>query len=157
MSNFIGAMDEINELLEERAFLGNAINVRAKKDFKFLCNKTRYSSFDNINYQTVQNMNSDELGDFLVVGYDMARKEVSFPKELLDVKNEKLYVAVVGYKNGNVIDIYIFKATEFAKTGIFSMYKYNKKSDSYGIAMPNESKLKEYSFGYIMENIEKQI
>jgi len=145
--------DTIRDLMEgnaDKKFLDNQIHKKARDDFRYLASQLGFTVLNNIDYQTVKT-HDKEFGDFLVVGLEMAKGTVEFPKRLLDAGKENLYVAVVGYKDSAVVDVYAFKATEFAKVGLFSMYKYNKKTDMYGITMPSGEKLQKYSFGYVIK------
>lgn len=138
--------------LKDKTFMESPLHVQAKKDFNTLCQKIGYSGFNNLNYMSVKYENTYYVGEFLVLGHNLTDKQVTFPKYLFDANNDKLYLAVVVYSNGTPTDAFAFKATEFKKTGLLSMYKYDKNTDAYSVGI-NPNKLKQYSFGYVLKNI----
>ena len=154
MDNFLGNMLDLNQKLADKSFSDKEVNVLAKQDFKYLCSQTGYNALNNIDYIRVEQMNK-KIIDVFVVGHDLSNKNIEIPGQYVDVEKEDLYVGVVYYENGKVKNICLFKAADFAKRGIFSMFKYNKGNNTYNINLPNEEKLKQYSFGYVIKNISK--
>ena len=147
-------LENITKSFDDTDFTDLPKNRRAKEDFKYLCNKTNYSALNNVKYLSVNGLK--KLGDFLVLGYSPADKMIVFPQDLIDVENRGLFVAVVVYNGDRVNDVLIFKASEFKKPGMFSMFKNLKKSDEYAISLGDASspKLKEYSFGLVLKSLE---
>ena len=153
----LAVVKKINAGFEEKGFLEQSIHQNALKDFKFLCQKTGYTTFNNLNFQTLRTADNHNryLGEFLVLGYDVTEKKVTFPAGLLDIGNDKCFVAAVCYSNGSVQDVLVFSATEFKKAGVFSMFKSLKKEGalSIGIGSPDSKNLKQYSFGYVLNKL----
>ena len=134
-----------------KSFYDSEINQQAESDFKFLCGKIGYNALRNVNLLMVKQWER-HLGDFAVIGHELTEgKTAKFPKEVLDSEAEEIYAAVVVYNNGNVVDIYCFKAVNFKKPGLFSMFK--KTNTEYGVDVGNPTKLKQYSIGYVLKNI----
>ena len=142
---------EINQKLEEKNFVDQEINIQAGKDFKFLCNKLGFNTFVDVNYQKVNDSMGRPIAEFFIMGQNLSGDKVVLPGQYINTENSNLYVAVVGYIDSKPVDIYVFKTSDFAKAGLFSMYKYNKKTNDYMIKLPNEEKLKLYSFGYVFK------
>lgn len=140
-----------------KTFLENPIHVKAKEDLLFLCAQTGYFSSYNGDYLTISTSTASvEYGNVLVLGQDLSNKKITFPKTLVSRGASNLHVAVVGYSKGTAVDVYLFPVTGFQKTGLFSMYKEDKKEGTYSIHLPGEKDLKQYSFGYVFNNkIEK--
>lgn len=137
----------------EKTFLEDDIHVKAIEDFKKLCSQTRTTVQKNINFWTMKTIDGNYAGDFFLIGHDTAKTEAMFPKELLEGNNvKKLYVAIVAYKNSTPVDVYVFKVDDFKKTGMFSMFKFHKDTNMYGVMLTG-NKLKQYSFGYVLKNI----
>lgn len=155
MSQFIGSIQDVRDAINasQQTFLKSEANKKAREDFKYLCGQLRYRALDNVNYQSVSLMET-KLCDALVVAWDMSKGQVWFPKGLVDFNHPKLFVAVVAYDKGAPQDIYMFRSTELTKTGLFSMYKYDKRHGALGIAMPKGDKLRQYSFGYVIKKLE---
>ena len=153
-------LDDLKKLSEEnneKPFLNDEIHQKAKNDFKFLCNKSDYTTFNNLNYQTLKTADSrvKYLGEFLVIGYNVEDGVVKFPKYLLDLEQPNRFVAVVVYKAGNVANVLVFNSAEFKNTGLFSMFKDLNKTSEFGIAIKdaNNKNLEKYSFGYVLKNL----
>jgi len=140
-----------------RSFLDHGIHLNAKNDFRFLCQKTGYNMLNNVHLQAVRTADNynRHLGDFLVLGCDIADKKIAFPSMLIDVEAEKQFVAVVCYNNGNVQDVLVFSVGEFKKPGMFSIFKNLKKEGMFSVAISNadNKNLKQYSFGYVLNKL----
>ena len=143
MADFIKTIEKINEDLKDKTFYNSALNVQADKDFKFLCTKTNYRCANNTVYRTLTTLGNAPVGDFLVFGHKLEDKMAWFPKEAV---KENLYVAVVCYADGKVADVLVFDANNFK-------FKDNKKTGMLGVKIKNVTKLKQYSFGYVLKNI----
>jgi len=156
MADKFSALNNITKDLTQKDFLGSDINVRAKKDFAYLCNQTGYNCLNNVGYQSVKTADEKvkSIGDFLIIGYDTAEKVASFPQKLLDPQRANTFVAVVVYKDDEVQDVLVFKASEFIKPKLFSIYKV-LKNGTYAINIGGGLKesFKQYSFGYVLKNL----
>jgi len=154
--DLVSNLKDIAGEIKEKDFLEQDINLKAKEDFKFLCSQTGYVVYNNIHYLKVKTNEypGRDCGDFLVVGHDVGKsKKVVFPRDLLACLSPNVYVAVAAYESGRIRDVYLFQAAEFKKTGMFSIFKYDKNDDAYEIHLPGEGKLEKYSFGYVLKNI----
>ncbi|MCL2756400.1 MAG: hypothetical protein FWE45_05125 [Firmicutes bacterium] len=149
-------MQEVQNLKQLRDQLddekkGGIDKATAIQDLRFLCSRTGYGLLNNVNLHALYNSESKKLCDFLVIGHDTADKSVAFPIKEINVEDPNMYVAVVAYTNGQVRDAYLFKATEFKKPGLFSMFK--NKNGIGGIDIGKEAKLRDYSFGNVINGI----
>jgi len=120
-------------------------------DLRFLCSRSGLGLLNNIKLHSLHNSESKKLCDFLVIGHDTANKTVTFPIGDISIDDENMYVAVVVYTGGQVRDAYLFRATEFKKPGLFS--KFGNKKGVGSIDIGKESKLKDYSFGNVINGI----
>ncbi len=154
-------LNELNKIISENAeigFLDLPLNQKARLDFKYLCGTTGYTTFNNLNYQTVKTADSKEkyIGEFLVIGYNVESEIVKFPQDLLNLESENHFLAVVCYENNSVADILIFKAEEFKKFRLLpSIFKDLKDEKAFGVKLGglDNTKLKQYSFGYVLKNL----
>ncbi|MDR0975418.1 MAG: hypothetical protein LBM01_00465 [Christensenellaceae bacterium] len=141
-----------------KTFLDSPINKQAKQDFSFLCSQTNLAALANLNFiapkSAVEGVGS--LGDFLPLGMEINDKRVEFPANLIDTASAEQYVAVVCYKDERPIDVLVFRAIEFAKTGLFSIFKNKNGLCSIKIGDINSPKMKERSFGYVKNKIESK-
>lgn len=150
-------LQQLSDVLDDRGFFDSPIQVKAKQDFLYLCNKTGYSAMGKRHYMAVSRADSKgkHLGEFLVVGYNTADKTATFPKELIDTDAEDVFVAVVCYANGKVADVLVFAAASFRKIGMLGIFKNLKSANRYGIVLGdgNTLPLKKYSFGFVLNNL----
>jgi len=158
MSQELGILTDISKGLEEHDFMDSDINRQAKTDFKYLCTQTGYTALNNVNYITVKaatNTGDKYIGEFLVIGYDVKNKAAEFPQNILDAKKAGTFVGVVMYQGGEVKDVLVFKAAEFLKPGMFSIFKNLKGKGMYAINIGDgqNKNLKQYSFGYVVKNL----
>ena len=157
MQDNLEVVKKISAGFEERGFLDQSIHQNAKKDLKFLAQKTGYTTFNNLNFQTLRTADNFNryLGEFLPVGVEVSDKKVVFPAALVDLANDKQFIAVVCYNDGDVQDVLVFAVAEFRKAGMFSMFKNQKKEGALAIVIgdPASKNLKQYSFGYVLNKL----
>lgn len=150
---------KLNNELEDKHFLETKIHQQAKKDFQYLCSQTEYSTFNNLHLLTLKTSDGKfkYLGEFLVLGHDVSNKLISFPKNLIDIEKPNHFVAVVCYKKGEVLDVLVFNVQGFKTTSLFGVHKDLSKQNMYGlnISDPENKKLKSYSFGLVLKNLEE--
>ena len=146
----------ITDQFKDKGFFDNPIHIKAKKDFQFLCAQTGYAALNNINYVSVKTIIADKyVGEFLPLGYNTKSKSLNFPKAIFNADKPDNQVAVVAYNAyDEVIDVFLFAAEMFKKGGLFSIVKSNK-DDTYTVHVGDAvgSKLKQYSFGYVLKNL----
>lgn len=156
---YLEDLKKLNAEFDEKKFLDDPLHNKAKQDFKYLCNKSGYTTFNNLNYQSLKTADSENkyLGEFLVIGFNSEEQEVKFPKYLLPLEQPNYYVVVVAYKGHDVANIFVFGSDNFKNTGMFSMFKDLKKTSEFGISLKDvqSKKLEDYSFGYVLKNLSK--
>lgn len=149
----------LTDQFKDKGFFDDPLHIKAKKDFQFLCSQTGYAALNNLNYLSVKTIAADKyVGEFLPLGYKTSSKSVTFSKEVFDVDKPNSYVAVVAYNSyDEVIDVFLFSGELLKKPGIFSIVKFNKNDNAYSINIGDglNSKLKQYSFGYVLKNQNK--
>lgn len=142
---------KIADDVKEKTFYDSEINQQAESDFKYLCGQIGYNALRNVKLQMVK-QHERHLADFAVMGHELTEgKAAKFPKDVIDSENPEIYAAVVVYKDATVVDIYCFKAAEFKKPGMFSIF--SKGKTEYSVDVSNPTKLKQYSLGYVLKNI----
>jgi len=149
-------MQEVNNLKQLREDMAGEKkagipSATAVQDLRFLCSRMGFGLLNNVNLHALYNSESKKLCDFLVIGHDTSDKSVTFQSKEINVEDPNMYVAVVAYTNGQVRDAYLFKASEFKKPGMFSMFK--NKNGVGCVDIGKESKLKDYSFGNVINGI----
>ncbi|MCL2539893.1 MAG: hypothetical protein FWE53_00455 [Firmicutes bacterium] len=153
----IQVIKDINASFNTKTFLDQEIHRDAIKDFKFLCQKTNYTTFNNLNFQTLRTADNHNryIGEFLVLGTEPPEKQVLFPSGYINTDDERQFVAVVCYNsNGDVEDVLVFRAADFKKAGMFSIFKNIKARGAYGVNIAlNAKNLKQYSFGYVLNKL----
>ena len=125
--------------------------AKAVEDLRFLCTKLRYALLVNVKYHALYDSMNQKHADFFVVHHDMANSKATFPSHDIDFSNNKLYIAIVAYNNNQVQDVFVFKVKEFEKSGLFSMFK--KSQGMCSVNMSKMSKLGQYSFGNVIQEI----
>jgi len=149
-------MQEIQDLknlrddLADKPTTAEALKASAVGDLRFLCSRVGYGLLNNVDYLALHDSNSKKLADILVFGYEKGGVKISFPERLLNTDG-KMYAGVVLYDNNVVKDAYLFEGALFQKPGMFSIFK--RKGGTCYVDVSNETKLKEYSFGNVIQKI----
>lgn len=153
----INELERLKQYDSDAGFLDIPLHQNAKRDFKYLCSETGYTTLNNLNFQTVKTADSKQkyIGEFLVLGYVDGDGTLLFPQNLISIEDPNQYVAVVGYKDDKVVEVLVFEATKFKTAGLLSIFKNFKKTNEYGIKIGNitNEKLKQYSFGYVLKKL----
>ena len=147
-------MDSLKAIRDEiKVAEGSTTNLKEKAvtDLRFLCSRLGLGLLNNVEYHALYDNASKKLSDIYVTGYEKGTKNMAgIPDRLL---KDDMYIAVVSYDNGVVKDAYLFEGKNFTKKGFFSMFKHDKKVGMYTVDVSNDAKLKEYSFGNVVEKI----
>lgn len=150
-------LQQLSKVLDDKGFLNEPINIRAKQDFLYLCNKTGYSAMNKRHFMSLSHADSGgrHMGEFLVIGYNTADKTAVFPKELINPDDDNNYVAIVCYNKDRVVDVLVFAAANFKKIGLFGIYKNLKGEGAYGVVLNDANTVahKKHSFGFVLKNL----
>lgn len=170
MANEMSTLAEINNLMKSDASYNSQTSVRqAEEDFKYLCTRQYYSVLPSQGLLAVSKSAKHVL-DVQCIPVDLGSETpTTFPRDRVAVKNPKMYIAAVCYKDGKATDVLLFHSSLFdpdkkesaVKGFMGKIMKKKKLIEAVGseymlnIKDANPADLRKYSFAYVMGHLQE--
>ena len=134
---------------DKTTWADSPLNKKAKEDFCFVINKSGLAYFSKLGHIVVTGSGSKTLAECIVVGTDKKNNQVAIPATELTDSEEFGRIAVVNYSDDAVEGIYLFSYAEIKKVGLFSRFKFSKKTNEYIIKASGIDKCADNKFGVV--------